>query len=107
MNAEVLSIGSELMAGRIADTNAAFLSEQLQLLGFDVVRHTAVGDRRADIRAAIEEIAPRADLVLVTGGLGPTRDDPTLESFAAACGADFQFELGQLVVSSNPVIFQP
>ncbi|MGD1000134.1 MAG: competence/damage-inducible protein A [Candidatus Brocadiia bacterium] len=88
MNAEVLSIGSELMAGRIADTNAAFLSEQLQLLGFDVVRHTTVGDRRADIRAAIEEIAPRADLVLVTGGLGPTRDDPTRESFAAACGAD-------------------
>ena len=50
MNAEVLSIGSELMAGRIADTNAAYLSEQLQLLGFDVTRHTTVGDRRADIK---------------------------------------------------------
>jgi nicotinamide-nucleotide amidase len=88
MNAEVLSIGSELMAGRIADTNAAFLSEQLQSLGFDVTRHTTVGDCRADIRSAIEEIAPRADLALVTGGLGPTRDDPTRECFAAACGMD-------------------
>ena len=88
MNAEVLSIGSELMAGRIADTNAAFLSEQLLSLGFDVPRHTAVGDRRADIRMAIEEIAPRADLAIVTGGLGPTRDDPTRECFAAVCGVD-------------------
>jgi nicotinamide-nucleotide amidase len=88
MNAEVLSIGSELMAGRIADTNAAFLSEQLQLLGHNVARHTAVGDVRADIRLAIQEIASRADLALVTGGLGPTRDDPTRECFAAACGAE-------------------
>jgi len=88
MKVEILSIGSELMAGRIADTNAAFLSEQITLLGFAVGRHTAVGDVRADIRAAIEEISERADLAVATGGLGPTRDDPTRECFSAACAAD-------------------
>lgn len=88
MKAEILSIGSELMGGRIADTNAAFLSDQLTLLGFDVVRHTAVGDRREDIAGAIREIAPRSEVAIVTGGLGPTRDDPTREVFARVCGVE-------------------
>ena len=57
MTAEILSIGGELMAGRIADTNAAFLSEQLARLGFQVMRHTVVGDREGDILAALARIA--------------------------------------------------
>ena len=85
MSAEILSIGSELMAGRIADTNAAFLSEQLARLGFQVTRHTAVGDREGDILEALTQIADRADVAIVTGGLGPTPDDLTRQAFAEFC----------------------
>ncbi len=86
MIAEILSIGSELMAGRIADTNAAFLSEQLARLGFQVTRHTAVGDSRRDIVSALREAAGRARVVVATGGLGPTPDDLTREAFAEFLG---------------------
>ena len=88
MSAEILSIGSELMAGRIADTNAAFLSEQLARLGFQVTRHTAVGDREGDILEALTQIADRADVAIVTGGLGPTPDDLTRQAFARFCGVE-------------------
>ncbi len=88
MNAAILSIGSELMEGRIADTNAAFLSERLTLLGFRVERHTAVGDRREDVLAELRACAPRFDAVIVTGGIGPTPDDPTREVFARFLGVE-------------------
>lgn len=86
MSAEILSIGSELVSGRIADTNAAYLSDQLLRLGYEVTRHTAVDDRCAEIAAAIREIAARAKLCIVTGGLGPTRDDETRQVFAELTG---------------------
>lgn len=88
MNAATLSIGSELMEGRIADTNAAFLSDQLTTLGFRVDRHVAVGDRRADVLAELRAYANSADVVIVTGGIGPTPDDPTRQVFAEFLGVD-------------------
>lgn len=87
MKCAILSIGSELMEGRIADTNAAWLSARLTELGFEIARHTAVGDRRADILSALRELEKAAPLTVVTGGLGPTPDDPTREVFAQFCGA--------------------
>jgi len=86
MKCAILSIGSELMEGRIADTNAAWLSEQLTELGLDVVRHVAVGDRRADILSALRDMEKSVAVTIVTGGLGPTPDDPTREVFARFCG---------------------
>lgn len=88
MNAAILSIGSELMEGRIADTNAAFLSDQLTTLGFRVDRHVAVGDRRADVLAELRAYSTSADVVIVTGGIGPTPDDPTRQVFAEFLGVD-------------------
>ncbi|MCB9687834.1 MAG: CinA family nicotinamide mononucleotide deamidase-related protein [Alphaproteobacteria bacterium] len=85
--AEILSQGDEVVTGQIADTNAAWLSERLLEQGFDVVRHTTVGDRMADLVAVIGEIAARADVCLCTGGLGPTEDDLTAEAFARAFDA--------------------
>lgn len=79
MIAEIVSIGSELVSGRIADTNAAYLSERLERMGFRVLRHTAVGDHETEIYEVLSEVAGRADVALVTGGLGPTRDDMTRE----------------------------
>ena len=83
MRAEIVSIGSELMAGRIADTNAAYLSEQLTGLGFSVTRHTALDDCAADIIAHLKVVCVRADVAIVTGGIGPTPDDRTRQAFAS------------------------
>jgi nicotinamide-nucleotide amidase len=88
MNAEIVSIGSEIVSGRIADTNAAYLSERIETLGLRVARHTAAGDRASEIRELLAEVSWRADIALVTGGLGPTRDDMTREVAAALAGAE-------------------
>lgn len=86
MKAEILSVGSELVAGRIADTNAAFLSKRLMNLGIPVTRHTAVDDCQGDIVDALRCISERADLAIVSGGIGPTPDDVTRQAFAEFCG---------------------
>ena len=82
--AEILSQGEELVTGEIADTNAAWLSSELIGLGFDVTRHTAVGDRLEALVDLLREISRRADLCLCTGGLGPTCDDLTAEAVSLA-----------------------
>jgi nicotinamide-nucleotide amidase len=82
--AEILSQGEELVTGEIADTNAAWLSSELIGLGFDVTRHTAVGDRLEALIDLLREISRRADLCLCTGGLGPTCDDLTAEAVSLA-----------------------
>ena len=84
--AEILSQGNEVVSGQVVDTNAAWLSQRLQALGFDVVRHTAVGDRLDDLEAVLLAGAERADLCICTGGLGPTCDDLTSEAVARAFG---------------------
>lgn len=83
---EILSQGDEVVTGQVADTNAAWLAERLTERGFPVVRHTSVGDRLDDLVGLFGEVAARADLVLCTGGLGPTADDLTAEAVAEAFG---------------------
>lgn len=84
--AEVLSIGSELTVGETRDTNAGDLARELTLRGVEVVRLTALPDDLPAVREAFEAALERADLVISTGGLGPTPDDLTRESIAAAVG---------------------
>ena len=79
---EIISQGDEVITGQTIDTNAAWLSEQLVLLGFDVVRHSTVPDRIADIQQVLKDASKRSDLVLCSGGLGPTDDDLTAEAVA-------------------------
>ena len=88
MNAEIISIGSELLAGRIADTNAAYLSAQLEQLGVTVQRHTAVGDSREHILDALRGAAGRAEIAVLSGGIGPTPDDITRQTIAEFCGVE-------------------
>jgi nicotinamide-nucleotide amidase len=90
--AEILSQGDEVVTGQIADTNAAWLSTRLTELGFEVVRHTAVGDHLDRIRDAMVAIAGRADLCVCTGGLGPTDDDLTSRAAAEAFGRPLAFD---------------
>ncbi len=86
MSAAVLSIGSELSRGELVDTNAAWLSEQLVALGHTVREHACVPDEPEDIAAALKRLTERVQVVVCTGGLGPTSDDRTAEAVAQACG---------------------
>jgi nicotinamide-nucleotide amidase len=82
-SAEIVTIGTEILLGDLVDTNTAWLSARLATLGVGVYRHTTVGDNRHRIADALKEAASRADLVITTGGLGPTSDDLTNECLAA------------------------
>lgn len=77
VRAEIIAIGDELLYGQIVDTNSHWISQELDLIGVKVVRKTTVGDDRKDILAAFASAEARADIILVTGGLGPTKDDLT------------------------------
>jgi nicotinamide-nucleotide amidase len=82
MNAMVLSIGDELVLGHTVDTNAAWLSGELASIGWDVAAHLTVGDDQTSIESAIAQAARRCDVLLITGGLGPTKDDLTRAALA-------------------------
>lgn len=86
--AEILAIGDELLSGETVDTNSSYLDGLLEGWGWTVVRHTTVGDDLDTIAGAFEEAAARADLVISTGGLGPTEDDLTLAALAKALGCE-------------------
>ncbi|WP_192350191.1 competence/damage-inducible protein A [Algoriphagus sp. Y33] len=77
VRAEIISIGDELLYGQIVDTNSHWISQELDLRGVKVVRKTTIGDDRKDILAAFASAEARADIILITGGLGPTQDDLT------------------------------
>lgn len=88
MTAAILSIGTELTRGELVNSNAAWLGEQLTALGFDVVEHLTVADDLDRIVASMRRLASRVDVVVATGGLGPTTDDKTQEGAARALGVE-------------------
>lgn len=86
MRAEILSIGTELLLGQILDTNAQYLAERLADLGVDVLYVSTVGDNLGRAKETIERALGRSDLVVTSGGLGPTEDDLTREAIAGVLG---------------------
>ena len=86
LNAEIIAVGTELLLGNVTNTNARDLSEWLSKLGINVYYHTVVGDNPARLREAVEIARSRADIIITTGGLGPTYDDLTKEILAACFG---------------------
>jgi nicotinamide-nucleotide amidase len=90
MKAEILSIGSELTSGQNLDTNCQWLSRQLAEIGIPVGFHTTIADDLADNIECFRIASERADLVLATGGLGPTQDDLTRDALAAAAGVELE-----------------
>jgi nicotinamide-nucleotide amidase len=94
MRAEIISVGTELLLGQITDTNATFLARLLASYGVDVLFKQTVGDNLARVRAAVSQALDRADLVVTTGGLGPTEDDLTVEAVALAAGVPLVFDQG-------------
>ena len=86
MNAEIVAVGTELLLGNILNTNAQYLSCALSELGIDVYYQSVVGDNPARLSSAIGLSLKRADIVVITGGLGPTQDDLTKETVAEFMG---------------------
>jgi nicotinamide-nucleotide amidase len=86
MRAEIISIGTEILLGEILDTNAQYIAARLPALGIDLYWMTQVGDNLDRLGEAIRRAWERSDLILATGGLGPTEDDLTREAIAAALG---------------------
>ncbi len=87
-SAEILTIGTEILLGDLVDTNSAYLGGRLAALGVSIYRHTTVGDNAERITAALREAASRTDLVITTGGLGPTSDDLTNQCLGEAAGRE-------------------
>jgi competence/damage-inducible protein CinA-like protein len=100
-SAEIITIGTELLLGDTLDTNATYLARSLRDAGIDLFRKTTVGDNKDRIALAIQEALKRCDIVLTTGGLGPTIDDPTRDAVALATGvkSEFQPELWEQIKS--------
>lgn len=86
MKSEIIAVGSELLTPDRVDTNSLFLTEELNKLGIEVVRKSIVGDNRENLRASFAEAMERVELILVSGGLGPTEDDLTRETLAELLG---------------------
>lgn len=92
MRAELIAVGTELLLGQITDTNAPYLARLLAAHGVDVLHKQTVGDNLERVRAAVTLALGRADLILTTGGLGPTEDDLTVEAVALAVGVPLVFD---------------
>ncbi len=86
MKAEIITIGDEILIGQIVDTNAAYIAQRLNSAGFVVSERSSVGDRAEQIVRAIEQSMRRSDVVITTGGLGPTKDDITKTTLATLFG---------------------
>jgi nicotinamide-nucleotide amidase len=92
MKAEILSVGTELLLGEIVDTNAAYLAQHLAQLGIDLHLVSQVGDNRGRLAETIGRAHQRADLVIITGGLGPTEDDLTREAISDVMGEQMEVQ---------------
>ncbi|TNF48192.1 CinA family nicotinamide mononucleotide deamidase-related protein, partial [bacterium] len=89
---EIVTIGSELLLGQIMDTNTSYLAQELNRIGVTTRFRTSVGDRLEEISQVIRSGVERCDMVVTTGGLGPTLDDLTREAVAKVAGVDLEFK---------------
>lgn len=92
MQAEIITIGDEILIGQIVDSNSAWMAQQLNLLGVDVARITSISDTSEAITGALDGLLSETRLVLTTGGLGPTKDDVTKHTLAAYFDMDLDFK---------------
>ena len=90
-SAEIITIGTEILLGEIVDTNTRYIARTLRGMGVDLYRTVTIGDNVERIAEAIHNSMNRAEIVITTGGLGPTVDDPTREAVARAAGVELEF----------------
>src|SRR4051794_38325770 len=96
MNAIILSVGDELVLGQTVDTNSAWISQQLAAVGCDIAGHATVPDDQASIEAAIRSASGRCDVLVVSGGIGPTDDDLTRQALSAVMKAPLELNAAWL-----------
>lgn len=101
MNVEIIVIGDELLIGQVTDTNSSWIARNLNKIGWEVMEITTVRDRRAEIISAIRQSFDRVDVVLMTGGLGPTKDDITKQTLCEYFGG----KLSLMLSSENNDLF--
>ncbi len=89
---EILATGNELLSGALVDTNSAYISEKIGEIGLMATRHTLTGDDITELNSVFTELSNRADIIIVTGGLGPTRDDLSREVAARAAGVELELD---------------
>lgn len=92
MNAEIIAVGTEILTGQIVNTNAQFISEKMAEIGVDVYYQTAVGDNEKRLLEVIDTASKRSELIILTGGLGPTEDDLTKQTLAKFLGKSLVFD---------------
>ncbi len=90
-SAEIITIGTEILLGEIVDTNTRYIAQVLRGMGVDLFRTITIGDNVERIAESIRNSMNRAEIVITTGGLGPTIDDPTREAVARAAGVELEF----------------
>ncbi|RYE41696.1 MAG: competence/damage-inducible protein A, partial [Sphingobacteriales bacterium] len=98
MLAEILTIGDEILIGQIVDTNSAWIAQQLNNIGVRVKQITSVSDDRSHIVEALNAAVNRADIIIITGGLGPTKDDITKKTLAEYFNVGFKRDEASLDV---------
>jgi nicotinamide-nucleotide amidase len=104
MKAEIFSTGDEIRSGALVDSNTAYIAEKLEESGIEVTRHISCGDDMTVIEDILREISGRADVAVVTGGLGPTTDDITAEAAAKAAGV--KLTLDQVALADIRAMFR-
>ncbi len=93
MQAEIITIGDEILIGQVVDTNSSWIARELNLIGVSVVQMTSVSDDPQHIIQTLDEASGRADILLMTGGLGPTRDDITKKTLAKYFNSEMEMDL--------------
>lgn len=96
LHVELLAIGEEFLTGSLVDTNSSYIAEQCNLLGLEVMRFNCVGDNLTQLQNALQEITKRADILIATGGLGPTPDDLTREAAAKSANVVLKLHTNSL-----------
>ena len=105
--AEIIAVGTEILLGNIANTDAQMISQSLSTLGINVFWHTVVGDNPGRLREALDIARRRADIILTTGGLGPTYDDLTKQTICDAFGQKLVLHRDILEGASGPSTGRP
>src|SRR5690349_9057491 len=98
MQAEIITIGDEILIGQIVDTNSAWIAQQLNSIGLRVKQISSISDDRQHIVQGLKEAEQRADIIIITGGLGPTKDDITKKTLAEYFNVGFKRDAATLEV---------
>ena len=90
--AEIITIGDEILIGQIVDSNSAWMAQQLNMVGIKVKQISSVSDNELHVLTALDEAKSRADIILITGGLGPTKDDITKQTLCKYFNTTLRFD---------------